>query len=83
MVHAMVSVNKAMQPFLLSTVYNYAHPHRQPHVWNELINLSNTYSGKWLLLGDFNCSLNECEKKSGVTPSLPKILKSRECMTQC
>lgn len=33
-VHAMISFNQAMQPFLLLPVYNYAQPHWQPHVAN-------------------------------------------------
>lgn len=61
----MGSFNQSIQPFLLSAVYNYAQPHRQPHVWNDLIQLSNTYSGKWLILGDLTVFLMHVRKIGG------------------
>lgn len=82
-VHAMLSFNNTIQPFMLSAVYNYAQPSRHSQVWNELVQISANYSGKWVVLGDFNCILNEEEKKGGIRTAISKMLRFRDCIAQC
>lgn len=52
-------------------------------IWNELLHNPSNYSGKWCVMGDFNCILNETEKRGGPKPQLSKILEFRECLDQC
>lgn len=69
----MISSNRNTTPFILSAVYNYAQPHRQHQVWNELKYLPSQFIGNWVVLGDFNCILDEWEKKGGIKPKLSKF----------
>lgn len=65
-VHAIVPFNQAIQPFVLSVVYNYPQTRLQQQVWNDLKNISESINGHWIVIGDFNCIDEEKTKKKGV-----------------
>lgn len=70
-VHATVTTNQGMPHFLMSAVYNYPQTHLQPQVWSELNSIASTVNNnKWLVIGDFNCILDENEQKGGRKPLL-------------
>lgn len=58
-------------------------PHLQSQVWYELEKISNAFQGKWLVIRDFNCILDENEKKGGIKTRLTKINRFKNCIPEC
>ncbi|WOK94327.1 hypothetical protein Cni_G03029 [Canna indica] len=63
-IHAIIAFNHSM-PFIISTIYANTNPTLRYTLWQSLSNINlNAYP--WLLLGDFNCILNQDDKKGGL-----------------
>ncbi|XP_075095411.1 uncharacterized protein LOC142173689 [Nicotiana tabacum] len=64
-IHAMVKVYSSTQPWLFSAIYASNLFNYRKILWDNLITLHETYSGPWLIGGDFNEVLTANDKWGG------------------
>lgn len=59
-IHTFISGNS----FLLSTIYGSTNPLMRNALWDQL-SMINCADSAWMLVGDFNCTLSQMDKKGG------------------
>lgn len=69
--------------FWISAVYAKSTSARRRKLWRNLEDMSNTISGPWAVLGDFNAILAPEEKKGGKPHRLSKSLDFIYCLEDC
>lgn len=52
-------------PWFLSAIYGAPQYSRRQQLWEDLLGIADSVSGAWALMGDFNCTLNEHERRGG------------------
>lgn len=58
-----------MKDFLCSFVYASPHGSKRRELWRVLTNFSESTTGPWILMGDFNCILDSSERSEGALVS--------------
>jgi hypothetical protein len=69
--------------FFFTPVYASPQEEARSDLWSELINISRTLDGEWLIAGDFNDIMNQSEKKGGAPVSQRRCDKFVDRINEC
>lgn len=65
MIHVLMYPNVPCISFLCSFIYGRPYNSLKKQFWDNLIHVGHSYSGPWLLIGDFNAIMSSNSKQGG------------------
>lgn len=78
--HCLIHLKSSRKILFVTFVYGYNLGVQRRPLWNDLISISDSISGPWLCLGDFNTILYSSERISAANPNLQDIREFVNCL---
>lgn len=82
-IYLFIKVPNLTLSFMLTAVYARPYPHFKKILWDNLASFQASYTGPWLVLGDFNDITNPTEKFGGHSPNKARMNTFNAAINTC
>lgn len=82
-IHCNITECKTKKNFLFTVVYGSPNASRRGILWNELVGLSSSISGSWVISGDFNACISVEDKIGSHRHDWNAMSQFSDCLNSC